>query len=240
MANSEIIGAGQDTARRAPKKYKIIYADPPWSYYNDMTVVPEKNHSGLGCMRKVPYPVMSSADIKKLNVSSIADENCILFIWTTDYHLSRCCEVISAWGFTYKTVGFVWQKLNTKKEPVCFMGTYTLKSGVELCLLATKGKQAAKLVKNRKIRALVQSVREHHSKKPDEIRNRIVALCGDIPRIELFARQRVDGWDAWGNEIEESPVLGEESPAQDTMEICHTAPNSASPKAAQVTMELGL
>ena len=69
-----------------------------------------------------------------------------------------------------------------------------------------------------------------HSKKPDKIRKRIVQLCGDIPRIELFARQRVEGWDAWGNEVENSPVLGDESPAQNTMEICHTAPNSASPQ----------
>ena len=111
------------------KKYQIIYADPPWSYYNDMTVIPEKNHSGLGLMRKVPYPVMSSEDIKALPVKNIADDDCILFIWTTDYHLSRCCEVIKEWGFDYKTVGFVWQKLNKKNQPVCFMGAYTLKSG---------------------------------------------------------------------------------------------------------------
>jgi N6-adenosine-specific RNA methylase IME4 len=186
------------------KKYQIIYADPPWLYYNDMTVVPEKNHSGLGLIRKVPYPVMSSEDIKALPVKNIADDNCILFIWTTDYHLSRCCEVIKEWGFDYKTVGFVWQKLNKKNEPVCFMGAYTLKSGVELCLLATKGKNVTKLVKNRKVRALLQSQREIHSKKPDEIRNRIVELCGDIPKIELFARQKTNGWDVFGNQVEDS------------------------------------
>lgn len=183
------------------KKYQIIYADPPWSYYNDMTVIPEKNNSSLGFMSKIPYPVMSSEDIKKLPIKNIADDNCILFIWTTDYHLSRCCEVIKEWGFNYKTIGFVWQKLNKKNKPVCFMGTYTLKSGVELCLLATKGKNANKLVKNHKVRALLQRQREIHSKKPDEIRNRIVELVGDIPRIELFARQKTDGWEVWGNEV---------------------------------------
>lgn len=186
------------------KKYQIIYADPPWSYYNDMTVIPEENHSGLGLMKKVPYPVMSSSDIKALPIKNLADDNCILFIWTTDYHLARCCEVIKEWGFDYKTVGFVWQKLNKQNQPVCFMGTYTLKSGVELCLLATKGKNATKLVKNRKVRALLQSQREIHSKKPDEIRNRIVELCGDIPRIELFARQQTNGWDVFGNQVENS------------------------------------
>ena len=189
------------------QKYKIIYADPPWSYYNDMTVIPEKNHSGLGLMRKVPYPVMSSEDIKALPINNIADDNCILFIWTTDYHLSRCCEVIKEWGFEYKTVGFAWQKLNKQNKPVCFMGNYTLKSGVELCLLATKGRNANKLVKNRKVRALLQSPREIHSKKPDEIRNRIVQLCGDIPRIELFARQKTEGWDVFGNQVDNSIIL---------------------------------
>ena len=183
------------------KKYQIIYADPPWSYYNDMSVTPDQNHSGLGLMKKVPYPVLSSEDIKNIPVKNIAAENAILFMWVTDYHLERAMKVIQNWGFSYKTVGFVWSKRNKKGEPVCFMGAYTLKSGVELCLLATKGKNAAKLVKNHKVRSYLESPREHHSKKPDEIRNRIVDLCGDIPRIELFAREKFDGWDAWGNEV---------------------------------------
>ena len=187
-------------------KYQIIYADPPWSYYNDMTVSLEENKAKDFISRN-PYPVMSSSDIKALPIKNIVDDNCILFIWTTDYHLSRCCEVIKEWGFDYKTVGFVWQKLNKKGNPVCFMGNYTLKSGVELCLLATKGKDANKLVKNRKVRALLQSQRELHSKKPDEIRNRIVEICGNIPRIELFARQKTEGWDVFGNQVENSIKL---------------------------------
>jgi len=183
------------------KKYQIIYADPPWSYYNDKTVTPDQNKSGKGLMKKVPYPVMSSKDIKKLPVNSIASDNSILFIWTTDYHLSRCCDIIKAWGFDYKTIGFVWQKLNKNNVPVSFMGAYTLKSGVELCLLATKGKHAARLVSKRNIKSLIVSQREKHSKKPDEVRDRIVSLVGDFPRIELFARERTDGWDVWGNEV---------------------------------------
>lgn len=183
------------------KRYAVIYADPPWSYYNDMTVTPDENKSGKGLMKKVPYPVMSSEDIKRMRVSEISEDNCILFIWTTDYHLSRCCEVIKEWGFEYKTLGFVWQKLNKQNSPVSFMGAYTLKSGVELCLLATKGKNAAKLVSKRNIKSLVVSQRERHSKKPDEVRSRIVSLIGDVPRIELFARDRTEGWDVWGNEV---------------------------------------
>jgi N6-adenosine-specific RNA methylase IME4 len=188
--------------RGTMKKYQVIYADPPWSYYNDTTVTPDKNKSGKGVMRKVPYKVMSSNDIKALPVGEIADDNCILFIWTTDYHLATCCDVIKEWGFEYKTVGFAWQKLNKQGNPVCFMGAYTLKSGVELCLLATKGKKATKLIMNRKVRALVSSEREDHSKKPDEVRDRISALCGSALKVELFARQHHNGWDSWGDEVE--------------------------------------
>jgi len=183
------------------KKYNIIYADPPWSYYNDMTVLPIYNKSAKGSMTHPNYPVMSSKDIKEIPVNSITDKNCILFCWTTDYHLEKSLEVIKAWGFEYKTIGFVWSKRNKSNTPVCFMGAYTMKSGVEICLLATKGKDACKMVKKHNIRSYIEAKREQHSKKPDEIRNRIVELLGDIPRIELFARQRFDGWDCWGNEV---------------------------------------
>lgn len=189
------------------KKYNVIYSDPPWSYYNDMTILPRDNKSGGGSMTHPQYPVMSSTDIAALPIKDLSDDNCILFIWTTDYHLEKCLEVIKAWGFEYKTVGFAWQKLNKSNKPVCFMGAYTMKSGIELCLLATKGKDAAKLVKSHKVRALIQSQREQHSKKPDEIRDRIVELCGDVPRIELFARQQTPGWDVFGNQVEGSIIL---------------------------------
>ena len=182
------------------KKYDIIYADPAWSYYNDSTA--KKDCTTVKGMRRPPYPVMSTESIKELKVSEIAAENAILFIWTTDYHLEKCMQVIKAWGFEYKTVGFVWAKKTKKGTPVCFMGAYTMKSGTELCLLATKGKDAHKLVKKHNIKSLIESERMEHSKKPNEVRTRIVELVGDIPRVELFARQKVEGWDAWGNEVQ--------------------------------------
>ena len=181
------------------KKYSIIYADPPWSYYNDSTA--KQDCTTIKGMRRPPYPVMSTESICNLKVKEISDENCILFIWTTDYHLEKCLRVINSWEFNYKTIGFVWQKLNKTNNPVTFMGAYTMKSGCELCLLATKGKDAHKLVKKHNVRSLIQSQRQEHSKKPDEVRNRIVKLCGDLPRIELFARQKIEGWDVWGNEV---------------------------------------
>lgn len=182
------------------KKYQIIYADPPWSYYNDSTA--NQDCTTIKGMRRPPYPVMSSKEIKALPIKEIADDNALLFIWTTDYHLAKCIEVITAWGFQYKTVGFVWAKKNKKGEQVCFMGAYTMKSGVELCLLATRGKDAHKLVKKHNIRAYIESPRLEHSKKPDQIRERIVELVGDLSKVELFARKKTDSWDVWGNEVE--------------------------------------
>jgi len=181
------------------KKYQIILADPPWSYYNDSNAKPDC--TTVKGMRRPPYSVMSSKEIIDLPIRDILAKNCILFIWTTDYHLNKCLEVIKSWGFEYKTIGFTWLKKNKQGKPVCFMGAYTMKSGIELCLLATKGKDAHKLVKNHKVRAFIESQRKKHSEKPNEVRKRIVELVGNVPRIELFARQKTEGWDVWGNEV---------------------------------------
>ena len=181
------------------KKYQIIYADPPWSYYNDSDATPDC--TTVKGMRRPPYSVMGSETIKKLPVGDIAEDDCILFLWTTDYHLKKAIEVMSAWGFEYKTIGFVWSKRNKDGSPVTFMGAYTMKSGVEFCLLGTKGKKATSLIQSHKIRSYIESPRENHSKKPDSIRNRISDLVGGVTKIELFARQESIGWDAWGNEV---------------------------------------
>lgn len=182
------------------EKYEIIYADPPWSYYNDMTVTPDC--TTVKGMRRPPYPVMSIKDICSLDVKDIAADNAILFIWTTDYHLGRCInEVIPAWGFQYVTIGFVWAKKNKQGKQVSFMGAYTKKSGCELCLIATRGKDAHKLVINHKINSFIEYPRQEHSKKPDIIRDAIIQLCGDRKRIELFSRCKTEGWDIWGNEL---------------------------------------
>lgn len=186
------------------KRYEVVYADPPWSYYNDMTV--EQDCTTVKGVRRPPYSVMSSRDIESLPMKRVAGKNSILFLWTTDYHLEKAMRVIEAWGFSYKTIAFAWQKLNKSGSPVCFTGAYTLKSGVELCLLATRGNTKG-WVKNRKVKALVQSVRESHSKKPDEVRKRIESLLGERPRLELFARENHPGWDAFGNQVSKSIKL---------------------------------
>lgn len=172
------------------KKYEIIYADPPWEYRDRASA----GSRGACCK----YPVQSKEWLVNLPVTEIADTNCLLFLWVTMPQLNVCWNIIESWGFEYKTVAFTWVKRN-KKAPSWFwgMGNWT-RANAELCLLATKGKP--KRISAR-IHSVVDTSIERHSKKPDEVRKRIVSLVGDLPRIELFARDKVNGWDSWGNEI---------------------------------------
>lgn len=174
------------------KKYQVIYADPPWKYY----VYSKK---GLGRSAEHHYPTMSIDEIKKLPIQEIAEKDCILFLWVTFPTLLESFEVIRAWGFQYKTVAFVWIKQNKKSDGLFWGMGYWTRANAEICLLATKGhpKRVSK-----RVHQVVISHIEEHSKKPNEERNRIVELTGDVPRIELFARQTYEGWDAWGNEVQ--------------------------------------
>jgi len=188
-------------------KYQIIYADPPWSYNDKLG-----NDKALGSATSA-YPTQSLQWIKALKVNEIADENCVLFLWAVSPLLPEAFEVIKAWGFKYKTVAFCWSKKFASGAEVSNMGRWTM-GNVELCLLATKGKPQ-RLRKD--IKQLVVAVRTVHSKKPDIVRNRIVELMGDLPRIELFARNDgqkdlfntnpLDGWDTFGNEAVNSIEL---------------------------------
>ena len=183
------------------KKYKVIYADPPWRYER-------KNVSGAA---EKHYSTMSLDDIKSLPVDNLADEDCVLFLWITFPMLCEAWGVIESWGFRYKSVAFVWIKQN-RKAPTFFwgMGNWT-RSNAELCLIATKGNPKRQ---SKSIHQIIVSPIEEHSKKPDEARKRIVKLMGDVPRIELFAREHTPGWDVWGNEVPDSiifPCTGKEA-----------------------------
>lgn len=141
---------------------------------------------------------MSIEDICKLPVEKIADKDCVLFMWMIFPTLVEGLKVLENWGFKYKTVAFVWIKQN-KKTPSLFWGLgFWTRANAEICILATKGKP--KRI-SAKVHQVIISPVEEHSKKPDETRKRIVELLGDIPRVELFARQKVNGWDSWGNEV---------------------------------------
>lgn len=174
------------------KKYSIIYADPPWAYKQG------NNHPRWAGDALKHYPTMDIETIKALPVGHLADKDCILYLWATFPNIQLALDTIKAWGFKYKTVGFTWVKLNKKnKKPFFGIGYYT-KSNAEICLIATRGK-TWKLTNS--ISSVLLEPIEGHSKKPDKVRDLIVQLSGNLPRIELFARQRADGWDAWGNEV---------------------------------------
>lgn len=174
------------------KKYKIIYADPPWSYK-------VWSNKGKGRSAEHHYPTMSKKDIQNLPIQSITDDDAVLFLWVTAPCLLEGIELIDKWDFEYKTIGFTWVKRNKISNSWFWgMGYYT-RANVELCLLATKGDTLTRI--SRGVHQIVDDRIMEHSKKPNEVRRRIVDLFGDLSRIELFARERVIGWDAWGNEV---------------------------------------
>jgi len=180
-------------------RYAVIFADPPWQFTN----YSDEWHRGRPESRWVgnEYGLMTTDDVLALPVESIAADDAALFLWATMPTLPLALRTIEAWGFTYKTVAFTWVKQNRVSDRL-FMGMgFWTRSNAELCLLATRGKP--KRV-SRSVRQVVVSPVRRHSEKPDEVRDRIVELMGDVPRIELFARARHPGWDVWGNEAPEA------------------------------------
>lgn len=184
------------------KKYSIIYADPPWHYQQQGN----KNYN-YGMATRY-YTTMSIEDICNLPIQKIKTDDAILFLWATFPNIGEALKVISAWGFEYKTAAFVWIKKNKKSNSNFWgMGAYT-RANAEVCLLGvSKNTKAKSQVIRHDISQIVESTIEVHSKKPDIVRDKIVALLGNIPRIELFARQQTEGWDVWGNEVESSISL---------------------------------
>lgn len=179
------------------KRYAVLYADPPWTFAT-------YSRKGKGRSAEAWYDCMSLADIQRLPVRDQAADDAILLMWATDPLLHRAFEVIEAWGFTYKTVGFYWVKLNKSADTLVFdrksfftgMGFWT-RSNPELCLLATRGKPKRR---SAAVPKLIVSPRREHSRKPDEAYGAIERLA-EGPYLELFARQTRAGWDAWGNQL---------------------------------------
>ena len=185
------------------KKYNIIYADPPWSYKDK-----RDKHPRMSGGATAHYNTMSLEQIKALPIKDLAADNCMLFLWVTFPNLQEGLDVIKAWGFKYKTLGFSWIKTNKNNgKPFFGIGYYT-KSNCEVCLIGVKGKP---IKVSNSVSSVIISPRQEHSKKPDQIRDKIVELCGDVPRIELFARQKTEGWDIWGNEVKSDINLGEQT-----------------------------
>ena len=183
------------------KKYQVIYADPPWDYGGkmqyDKTCIKTEN---IGFERNIfissasfKYPTVKLNDLKKLNVPSIADDDCMLVMWTTGPQFANSIELGESWGFEYKTVAFVWDK------QVHNPGRYTL-SQTEFVLAFKKGKFPAPRGA-RNVRQLVSVHRGKHSEKPEIVIDGITKMFPEQSKIELFARKNYYGWDNWGLEI---------------------------------------
>ena len=184
-----------DDVVKTGKKYQIIYADPPWSY---KTWTAKGGHKSASAH----YQTMEKKDIQEMPIKEIADNDCTLFLWVTMPNLIEGIELIEKWGFTYKTCAFDWVKIYKSGKPVVGLGYWT-RANAELCLLATKGKP--KRINNSVSQIVIEQPREH-SRKPDCVRDRIVQLMGDLPRIELFCRHPEQGWDSMGNELIEEKI----------------------------------
>lgn len=160
---------------------------------------------------------MSIEQLCALDVEKITDENCALFLWSTFPFLPEALRLIKAWGFTYKTTAFVWLKQNRKNRDWFFGLGFWTRGNAEICLLATKGKPKRK---SAKVSQLIIAPIDKHSKKPDIVREKIVELMGDLPRIELFARQTTPGWEVFGNEVKSSVTL---SGKEENYAVCNNS-----------------
>lgn len=171
------------------KKYSILYADPPWNY----------NDHGCRGAAAYHYPCMKLSDIAALPVPKLTAEDCALFLWATYPMIREALQLMEAWGFTYKSLAFQWIKTYPKSTDKYFfgLGRWT-RSNTEPCLLGVKGKPQRV---SASVSQLIVSPVRRHSQKPDEAREKIVELMGDLPRLELFAREQAPGWDCWGNEV---------------------------------------
>ena len=183
------------------KQYDIIYADPPW-HYNGKLQFDKSSASAdkIDLSKNIfisaanfKYPTLKTSQLMEIPIHEIAKDDCLLFMWTSNPHLVQAIELGKAWGFDYRTVAFVWDKM------VHNPGQYTL-SYCELCLVFKRGK-IPRPRGARNIKQLVRSPRRKHSEKPDEVTQAIEEMFPTQERIELFARKRKDGWATWGLDL---------------------------------------
>lgn len=176
-------------------KYEIIYADPPWTYRDTA------NAGKRGAAHK--YPTLTLPELKALPVRDLAAENCLLAMWWVPPQPREALELVDAWGFRLVNMkGFTWHKTTKNGLSHFGMGHWT-RANTEDVLLAVRGRPKRAQAN---VRQFVDAPAGRHSEKPAEVRLRLEQLMGDVPRIELFAREVPAGWDVWGNEVE-SPVV---------------------------------
>lgn len=188
------------------KKYSIVLADPPWS----MGYV--KGGLKAGTVKGgeiLPYKTMSDDEIMSLPIKDIVADDAFLFMWVTDSRIPKVSQFMEAWGFKFNSLAFIWNKISKYQEGKVrtTLTPYTRRS-CEYCFMGLRGK-TKDMVKDHYVLQYVPSASQtkKHSVKPDEVRERIVRLCGDLPRIELFARDQKIGFDVFGDEVENSILL---------------------------------
>lgn len=171
-------------------KYSIVYADPPWQYRSKECLAKK---SILNGELNTHYPTMTMDELKQIPINEFTEKDSLLFMWVVSPMLDECIELLKCWGYKYATVAFIWDKQKTNP------GSYTM-SQCEMCLVGKKGKIPTPRGA-RNVKQFISEKRSLHSKKPDEIRERIYKMFPNNQKIELFARQHVEGWDCWGNEV---------------------------------------
>jgi N6-adenosine-specific RNA methylase IME4 len=189
--------------------YDIVYADPPWFYYGSQI---------KDAAAAKHYPLMTQEELEALPVRSIMSARSALFLWSTGPRLDFAVELIAKWGLRYRGVAYVWVKTNRRGEIIRGQGvppTFT-KPTTEFVLAATTMRTGRPFPLHDLAQGqVVLEPRAEHSRKPAAFRRLITELCGERPRIELFARERARGWDAWGPEerkflSEQRPVMGDQ------------------------------
>ena len=192
------------------EQFDIIYADPPWHYNGKLQFdTSSKGVEQIDFSKSIfissaafKYPTLKTSELKRIPVHKLAKDDCLLFMWATNPHLAQAIELGKAWGFEYKTVAFVWDKMNHNP------GQYTL-SNCELCLVFKRGR-IPKPRGARNIQQLVRSPRRKHSMKPDAVMQAIEKMFPTQNRIELFARRKTkglfdsrktNGWTEWGLDV---------------------------------------
>lgn len=173
------------------KKYDIIYADPPWKY---------SNNTGRGCAGR-HYDTMSMEELKELPIADISNKNAVLLLWVTSPFLQDGLRLMDAWGFSFKNVFFTWIKTTKDNRPKMGIGNYTRQAS-EFCLLGVKGRiRVSDWKRSNSVKQVIMARPREHSRKPDEAKEKINEFfVPTLTKIELFARETVEGWDVWGNE----------------------------------------
>lgn len=180
------------------KKYKTIYADPPWQFQNRTgKVAPE--HKRLN-----RYSTMSLEDIMALPVETVAEDRCHLYLWVPNALLPEGLKVMESWGFTYKT-NLIWEKVRKDGEPDGRGVGFYFRNVTEILLFGIRGDKNRTLAPGRSQVNLLRAGKREHSRKPDEFVS-LIEECSLGPYLELFARGDREGWDMWGDQAEDSYV----------------------------------